>query len=142
MCRIARFTCFQNIVSSVISLSYNELALLVQRIYISAILRHCGCDCNIRKRGSEEVKSYKNTYANTIFGTFRLMLDEAVNRGIIKTNPAAAVKKLKNGRKAIEIIIPAEVRLLFPRQWETVWGDGRVSCPARYSRLRGISRTA
>jgi site-specific recombinase XerD len=70
--------------------------------------------------GKEEVKSYKNTYANTVFGTFWLMLNEAVNRGIIKTNPAAAVKKLKNDRKAIEIITPAEVRLLFPRQWKTV----------------------
>jgi hypothetical protein len=50
--------------------------------------------------GKEEVKSYKNTYANTVFGTFWLMLNEAVNRGIIRTNPAAAVKKLKNDRKA------------------------------------------
>ncbi|MDR2552383.1 MAG: hypothetical protein LBD31_04350 [Treponema sp.] len=55
------------------------------------------------------------------------MLNEAVNRGLIKTNPAAAVKKLKNARKAIEIITPAEVRLLVPRQWETVWGDDRIS---------------
>jgi integrase len=37
------------------------------------------------------------------------------------------VKKLKNDRKAIEIITPTEVRLLFPRQWETVWGDDRIS---------------
>jgi hypothetical protein len=68
----------------------------------------------VNAEGKEEVKSYKNTYANTVFGTFWLMLNEAVNRGIIKTNPAAAVKKLKNDRKAIEIITPAEVRLLFP----------------------------
>jgi hypothetical protein len=38
------------------------------------------------------------------------MLNEAVNRGIIKTNPVAVVKKLKNDRKAIEIITPAEVK--------------------------------
>jgi integrase len=81
----------------------------------------------INSDGKEEVKSYKNTYANTVFGTFWLMLNEAVNRGIIKTNPATAVKKLKNDRKAIEIITPAEVRLLFPRQWEVIWGDDRIS---------------
>jgi integrase len=81
----------------------------------------------VNAEGKEEVKNYKNTYANTVFGTLWLMLNEAVNRKIINTNPAAAVKKLKNDRKAIEIITPAEVRLLFPRQWETVWGDDRIS---------------
>jgi integrase len=55
------------------------------------------------------------------------MLNEATNRGIIKKNPAAAVKKLKNDRKAIEIITPAEVRLLFPQNWKTVWDDDKVS---------------
>jgi hypothetical protein len=56
MCRIAHFTYFQNSISGVISLPYNELALLVQRIYISANLRHCGCGCNIRKWGLYEGK--------------------------------------------------------------------------------------
>ena len=77
--------------------------------------------------GTETKKSYKNTYANTAFGTLWLMLNEAVNRKIIKTNPAAPVKKLKNDRKAIEIITPAEVRLLFPRNWKTIWGNDRIS---------------
>jgi integrase len=77
--------------------------------------------------GKEEIKSYKNTYANTVFGTFWLMLNEAVNRGLIRINPAAAVRKLKNDRKAIEIITAEEVRLLFPRHWETIWGDDRIS---------------
>jgi integrase len=81
----------------------------------------------INAEGKEEVKSYKNTYANTVFGTCWLMLNEAVHRGLINTNPATAVKKLKNDRKAIEIITPAEVRLLFPLHWETVWGDDRIS---------------
>jgi integrase len=81
----------------------------------------------INDKGKEEIKSNKNTYTNTVFGTFWLMLIEAVNRGIITVNPAVAVKKLKNDRKAIEIITPAEVRLLFPRQWGTVWGDNRIS---------------
>jgi integrase len=81
----------------------------------------------INTDGNEEVKSYKNTYADTVFGTLWLMLNEAVNRKIIAVNPAAAVKKLKNHWKAIEIITPTEARLLFPRQWETVWGDDRIS---------------
>jgi hypothetical protein len=50
ICRIARFTCIQNILSGVISLPYNELALLVQRIYATTDLRHCGCDCDIRRK--------------------------------------------------------------------------------------------
>jgi hypothetical protein len=56
MCRIAHFTYIQNIPSGVISLPYNELALPVQRIYTTTNLRHCGCDCNIRKRGLYEGK--------------------------------------------------------------------------------------
>jgi integrase len=52
------------------------------------------------------------------------MLNEAVSRKILKSNPAAPVRKLKNDRKHIEIITPAEVRKLFPVDWETVWeGD-------------------
>jgi hypothetical protein len=46
----------------------------------------------INADGKEEVKSYKNTYANTVFGMLWLMLNEAVNRKIIKSNPAAGVK--------------------------------------------------
>jgi hypothetical protein len=71
----------------------------------------------INADGKEEIRSYKNTYANTVFKTLWLMLNDAVNRKPITVNPAAAVRKLKNDRKAIEIITPAEVRLLFPRQW-------------------------
>jgi hypothetical protein len=56
MRQIAHFTYIQDIPSGVISLSYNELALLVQRIYTTTNLRDCGCDCNIRKRGLYEGK--------------------------------------------------------------------------------------
>jgi integrase len=81
----------------------------------------------ISEGGTETKKSYKNTYANTVFRTMYLMLAEAVNRKIIKSNPAVPVKKLKNDRKAIEIITPAEVKLLFPRNWKTIWDNDRVS---------------
>jgi hypothetical protein len=56
MCHVAHFTYIQNIPSGVISLSYNELALPVQRVYTTANLRDCTCDCNIRKRGLYEGK--------------------------------------------------------------------------------------
>ena len=81
----------------------------------------------INEEGKEIIKSYKNTYANTVFGTLWLMLNEAVNRKIIKTNPAAPVKKLKNDRKTIEIITNAEVKLLFPLNWKSIWGNDRIS---------------
>jgi integrase len=78
----------------------------------------------INADGKEETKPYKNTYANTVFGTLWLMLNVAVNRKIIKSNRAGGVKKLKNDRKHIEIITPAEVKQLFPVNWESVWeGD-------------------
>jgi hypothetical protein len=50
MCLVVHFTYIQNIPSDVISLPYNELALPVQRIYATANLRHCDCDCNIHER--------------------------------------------------------------------------------------------
>jgi integrase len=71
-------------------------------------------------------REYKNTYANTVFGTLWLMLNEAVNRNILKSNPAAGVKKLKNDRKHIEIITPAEVKQLFPVDWERVWDSDHL----------------
>jgi hypothetical protein len=58
MCQIAHFTYTPNNPNSVISLPYNELALLVQRVYTTTNLRDCGCDCNIRKRGLYEGKGY------------------------------------------------------------------------------------
>jgi hypothetical protein len=58
MCHLARFTYIQINTSADISLPYNEVALLVQRVYTTTKLRDCGCDCNIRKRGSYEGKGY------------------------------------------------------------------------------------
>jgi integrase len=80
--------------------------------------------------GKTVKKSYKNTYANTVFGTLWLMLNEAVNRKIIKSNPAAAIRKLKNDRKPIEIITPAEVKLLFPLEWENIWDNDHTAYAA------------
>jgi integrase len=68
-------------------------------------------------------RGYKNSYANTVFGTLGLMLGEAVRRRIIPSNPAAAVEKLKNGGKQMELLTPDEVRRLFPLDWGRVWAD-------------------
>ena len=72
--------------------------------------------------GEKKVKQYKNTYANTAFKAFRVMMSEAVRRGHIKTNPCTAVPLLKDDRKDIEIITVDEVRRLFPENYQTVWG--------------------
>jgi hypothetical protein len=53
--------------------------------------------------GKKETKSYKNTYANTVLGTLNTMLGYAVEQELIKVNPCARVKRLKNDRKKIEI---------------------------------------
>ncbi|MDR2786588.1 MAG: hypothetical protein LBB83_11820, partial [Treponema sp.] len=49
--------------------------------------------------GKNEIKSYKNTYANTVLGTLNTMMSYAVEQELIKVNPCARVKRLKNDRK-------------------------------------------
>jgi hypothetical protein len=75
MCRITHFTHIQDLASGVISLPYNELALPVQRIYASANLRDCNCDCNIRKRGLYEGEGcFFSISPETEFGKGGLLL--------------------------------------------------------------------
>jgi plasmid maintenance system killer protein len=69
------------------------------------------------KDGKEVKRKYKNTYANTVFGTLRLMLKAAVERKVITSNPADSVKRLKNDRKHIEIITVEEMGKLFPLRY-------------------------
>jgi integrase len=58
---------------------------------------------------------------NLVFGTFRLMIGEAVRRKIIKTNPCAYIKDLKEETFEREIFTVDEVRKLFPADWASVW---------------------
>ncbi|MDR2053884.1 MAG: tyrosine-type recombinase/integrase [Treponema sp.] len=89
--------------------------------------------------GKKEIKSYKNTYANTVFGTLYTMMAWAVEQELIKINPCAKVKKLKNDRKKIEIITVGEVRKLFPKNWKTVWEDKEIAYTAnRLASLTGM----
>jgi site-specific recombinase XerD len=79
--------------------------------------------------GKTEIKSYKNTYANTVFGTLHTMMAWAAEQEIIKINPCARVKKLKNDRKKIEIITVGEVQQLFPKNPSRI-PQRSGACPA------------
>jgi integrase len=89
--------------------------------------------------GKTETKSYKNTYANTVFGTLYTMMAWAAEQEMITVNPCAKVKKLKNDRKNIVIITVEEVQRLFPKNWKTVWGDKVTAYAAnRLASLTGM----
>jgi integrase len=62
---------------------------------------------------------------NTALKTLRVMLDEAVNQGIISGNPAKEVKELKTEEPQRVILTLEELRKLFPADWTTVW-DNKV----------------
>jgi integrase len=84
-------------------------------------------------------KAYKNTYANTVFGALNVMMAFAVEQELIKTNPCARVKRLKNDRRKIEIITVEETRKLFPQNWKSVWGDKEIAYTAnRLASLTGM----
>jgi integrase len=65
----------------------------------------------------------KNNTVNLVYRTLRLMMGEAVRRGLITVNPTATVKDLENDDRDIEILKLDEVRLLFPLRWESVWDN-------------------
>jgi hypothetical protein len=67
------------------------------------------------------------------------MLGFAVEQELIKANPCARVKRLKNDRKKIEIITVEETQSLFPKNWKTVWGDKEIAYVAnRLASLTGM----
>jgi integrase len=91
------------------------------------------------KDGKKETMRYRNTYANSAFGTFGVMLGEAVRRGLIAANPCEKVKKLKNDRKEIKILTREEVQKLFPEDYKAVWGRNKIACVAnRLASLTGM----
>jgi integrase len=93
----------------------------------------------IKTGDKTEIKSYKNTYANTVLGTLNTMMAYAVEQELIKVNPCARVKRLKNDRKKIEIITVEEVQKLFPKNWKTIWGDKETAYIAnRLASLTGM----
>jgi integrase len=93
----------------------------------------------IEKDGKTETVSYKNTYANTVFGALNIMMGEAVRRGLLTANPCNKVRRLKNDRKEIKILTVDEVHKLFPDDYKTVWGDKTVAYAAnRLASLTGM----
>jgi len=91
------------------------------------------------KNGKEEIFSYQNTYANVVFGTFNVMLEEAVRRGLIPANPCEKVLRLRNDRKKLEILNVEEVQKLFPKNYKTIWGNREVHYIAnRLASLTGM----
>jgi integrase len=80
--------------------------------------------------GEKKEKKYKNSYANTALKAFRVMMGEAVRRGHIKINPCTAVPYLKDDHRDIEIFTVDEVRRLFPKKYQTVWGKKEIAFAA------------
>jgi hypothetical protein len=77
----------------------------------------------VQKDGKTEIVRYQNTYANTVFGTFNVMLAEAVRQGLLSSNPCDKVRRLKNDRKKVTILTVGEVQKLFPKKYKSVWGE-------------------
>ncbi|GHU85509.1 hypothetical protein FACS189473_4570 [Spirochaetia bacterium] len=77
--------------------------------------------------GKTEKKAYKNTYANVVLGTLNTMMAWALEQEIIKVNPCATVKRLRNDRKKIEIITLEEVQNLFPKNWKPIWDNKEIA---------------
>jgi integrase len=75
-------------------------------------------------------EGYQNTYTNTILGTLKTMMIEAVARKIITVNPTANLEKLVNDRKDIKIITREEFKALFVKDWKKVWDNDRISYTA------------
>ena len=80
--------------------------------------------------GKKKVIQYKNTYANSALRTLKVMMTEAVRRGLITDNPCLKVECLKNDQKGIEIITVEEVQRLFPDNYATVWGRKDIAYAA------------
>jgi integrase len=73
--------------------------------------------------GKKETRLYKNSTANSAFKMLKVMMGEAARRGLIKANPCAGVKLLKDNRKKIDILTAEEAQKLFPQNYPSVWGD-------------------
>jgi integrase len=90
----------------------------------------------------------KGTTINLSLRTLRMMLDEAVKKKLLKSNPAIGVKKVKTEEVKRTILTLSEVRELFGVRWDTVWEDWTAykvnllaACTGmRISELRGIKK--
>jgi integrase len=72
-------------------------------------------------------EGYQNSYINTLLGTMKTMLLEAVARKVIAESPMAHMDKLVTDRKEIKIITKEEFAALFVKNWKKVWDNDFVS---------------
>jgi integrase len=66
--------------------------------------------------------NYKGNTANLVFKILKIMLNYAVRKGLIKTNPCKYVEMVStDDEKVIEILTPEEEGKLFPADWRRIW---------------------
>jgi integrase len=67
------------------------------------------------------------------------MLDDAVWRGLVPSNPCEKVLRLKEDCKEKEILTLDEVQKLFPKNYKTIWDDREIAYVAnRLGSLTGM----
>jgi integrase len=66
-------------------------------------------------------QGYKKSSINGLFSTLRVMLGEAVRRGILRANPATRVKALQPDVKKRKLLSLEELSALFPPDIDRVW---------------------
>jgi integrase len=65
---------------------------------------------------------YKGNTANLTFKILKIMLNYALKKGLIKTNPCKYVEMVStDDEKVIEILTPEEEQKLFPADWRRIW---------------------
>jgi site-specific recombinase XerD len=67
--------------------------------------------------------SLKPKTINLVYGTFKLMMHEAVRLKLLKVNPCLEVKELKQEELKRVILTMDEIRKLFPPDWTTIWSN-------------------
>jgi integrase len=66
--------------------------------------------------------NYKGNTANLAFKILKIMLNYALKKGLIKTNPCKYVEMVStDDEKVIEILTPEEEQKLFPADWQRIW---------------------
>ncbi|MDR1947926.1 MAG: site-specific integrase [Spirochaetaceae bacterium] len=83
-------------------------------------------------------KKLKPASIHCCFYTLKTMMGEAVRRELLSANPLAGMKELKIEDKEMQILRLDEVRLLFPRQWDTIWDDYTVYAANKLAAYTGM----
>jgi integrase len=85
-----------------------------------------------------KAEGLKNTTANSNLHTFKIMMGEAVRRGILRDNPAAKIQELPKEDTGIEILTLEEVRKLFNGDNGGVWGNRCVCVANKLAAFTGM----